>query len=569
MNDLSIDAFDFNLDLDLSGANPLSYDNNNNIIDNHNDNNHNNHSLSPPRHSHNSHLWADPDDDNGQLHHHQQDALADTSMSGAGAGPLPTGYGMQLPPSTGSTLTEFTKRRNWSQRVVEEIRDFLHILSPDGRILYVSPSTLGLTGYEPTDLVGKFIISFVHPDDTGLFVKEFNESIASGNPLRFYYRFRKPDDSYIIFESHGHAHLATEAATYGPENGASYCRGFFMMARLYPTKNAALLDSFLEHKMENERLKKRIAELKKEERDDLGATTAQGKSAAIISPTSATWTATQRDEAPDASAFPPINNAYGGMPPPAKPGTANAALTQRNLSEALASAGPDTINDKMARYEGASHLETIEMITGLRYRDGERSKGISTGATSPTLIRGDGPAFDHDDRGANKGYPGIGIGMGMGMGIGIGMGMGIGVGINDGTDGFLDSRKKRLKLDDEFVCTDCGTLDSPEWRKGPNGPKTLCNACGLRWAKKEKRKSVSVSRNAGDGTPGAASAFGGGGGGSGGMNGSGSGSGSLSAGVVATATAMEQGPAVVGMGAQQQQQQPEQTRLLPESAGGM
>lgn len=34
-----------------------------------------------------------------------------------------------------------------------------------------------------------------------------------------------------------------------------------------------------------------------------------------------------------------------------------------------------------------------------------------------------------------------------------------------------------------------GTLESPEWRKGPSGPKTLCNACGLRWAKKEKKKS--------------------------------------------------------------------------------
>ncbi len=35
-----------------------------------------------------------------------------------------------------------------------------------------------------------------------------------------------------------------------------------------------------------------------------------------------------------------------------------------------------------------------------------------------------------------------------------------------------------------------GTLDSPEWRKGPSGPKTLCNACGLRWAKKEKKRNV-------------------------------------------------------------------------------
>ncbi|WVQ89422.1 cutinase palindrome-binding protein [Cryptococcus gattii] len=34
------------------------------------------------------------------------------------------------------------------------------------------------------------------------------------------------------------------------------------------------------------------------------------------------------------------------------------------------------------------------------------------------------------------------------------------------------------------VCVTCGRTDSPEWRKGPLGPKTLCNACGLRWAKR-------------------------------------------------------------------------------------
>lgn len=50
-------------------------------------------------------------------------------------------------------------------------------------------------------------------------------------------------------------------------------------------------------------------------------------------------------------------------------------------------------------------------------------------------------------------------------------------------------RRKKPKQDDgDHVCTDCGRVDSPEWRKGPLGPKTLCNACGLRWAKKVKRK---------------------------------------------------------------------------------
>jgi hypothetical protein len=31
-----------------------------------------------------------------------------------------------------------------------------------------------------------------------------------------------------------------------------------------------------------------------------------------------------------------------------------------------------------------------------------------------------------------------------------------------------------------YVCLSCGTIDSPEWRRGPNGSKTLCNACGCK-----------------------------------------------------------------------------------------
>ncbi|KAG8978265.1 blue light receptor, partial [Tulasnella sp. 427] len=41
---------------------------------------------------------------------------------------------------------------------------------------------------------------------------------------------------------------------------------------------------------------------------------------------------------------------------------------------------------------------------------------------------------------------------------------------------------------EQRVCHTCGRTDSPEWRKGPLGPKTLCNACGLRFSKKVKTK---------------------------------------------------------------------------------
>lgn len=397
------------------------------------------------------------------------DANAQIDPNAIGGGPLPAAFNMipqqDGPGGSGSTLTDFTKRRNWSQRVLEELRDFLYILTPEGRILYSSPSTRELTGWEPVDIVGKFIHDYIHPDDSGIFIVEFNEAIATGNPLRFFYRLRQKNGSYLIFEAHGHAHLSSEVAAFGPGiDGRAFCRGFFMMSRPYPTKNAQMLDSFLEHKIENERLTKRIAELKREEAEENALAERQwqnwkeGDGTGTASETHRTDMRSGTDSeivsgsgAIGASAGDAVqaekDKAYREMPPPAKPSISNIALTRQNLDEALAASKPDSINDKMARYEGLSNYDSIEMLTGLRYRDGERSQGISTGDTSPHLIRGD-----------------------------------VGIAILADRDKKESKANKKLKVADEYVCTDCGTLDSPEWRKGPNGPKTLCNACGCKSA---------------------------------------------------------------------------------------
>lgn len=52
------------------------------------------------------------------------------------------------------------------------------------------------------------------------------------------------------------------------------------------------------------------------------------------------------------------------------------------------------------------------------------------------------------------------------------------------------TKKKKPHLEQEFLCKECGTTDSPEWRKGPMGVKTLCNACGLRWSKTQKKPTT-------------------------------------------------------------------------------
>lgn len=386
----------------------------------------------------------------------KQQSSLESSISGVGEGPLPADFGMpSVNDRNGNAPLDFTKRRNWSQRIIEEIRDFLHVLTPDGRMIYLSPSVEPLTGYTRAELKGKFIMDFTHPDDKSMFLREFNESIASGTSLRYFYRFLKKDQSYIIFESHGHPHFRSDISGAVNNGSSNFCRGYFMMARPYLTKNSSLLDSFLEHKIENQRLLRHIEQLKKEEAEEEDAQQnwlRQADQFQIASCPSISSCHTSQSQ----MALGLIGSNYDAMsmPPPARPVT--APLTRKALEESNAGLKQDSMKDKMDRYKGVNQVESIEMLTGLRYREGERSYGISTGDQSPLLIKGDA---------------------------------GISLPLESETRG---EKKRKLKLADEYVCTDCGTLDSPEWRKGPSGPKTLCNACGLRWAKKEKKKPTIV-----------------------------------------------------------------------------
>ncbi|KAG2179856.1 hypothetical protein INT43_003642 [Umbelopsis isabellina] len=43
-------------------------------------------------------------------------------------------------------------------------------------------------------------------------------------------------------------------------------------------------------------------------------------------------------------------------------------------------------------------------------------------------------------------------------------------------------------------CESCATDSSPEWRRGPSGHKTLCNACGLRYARSLARQTKAIQQ---------------------------------------------------------------------------
>lgn len=60
--------------------------------------------------------------------------------------------------------------------------------------------------------------------------------------------------------------------------------------------------------------------------------------------------------------------------------------------------------------------------------------------------------------------------------------------------GIMDLRLREKKSSSEAMmsennkkfCSDCKTTKTPLWRGGPAGPKSLCNACGIRYRKKRR-----------------------------------------------------------------------------------
>jgi len=99
------------------------------------------------------------------------------------------------------------RREEHYRSLTENSLDLVSIVKADGTIRYASPSHERILGYAVTDLVGKSILNFVHPEDV------FGVQAAirqNGGTTSLEYRFRHKDGSYRTLESFGRdlSHLA-------------------------------------------------------------------------------------------------------------------------------------------------------------------------------------------------------------------------------------------------------------------------------------------------------------------------------------------------------------------------
>lgn len=307
----------------------------------------------------------------------------------------------------------------WTQRVLDEIKDLLLLLNAQGRITYASPSSKLITGHTPKQLEGSILNEFIHDDDKPIFLHDIDESVASNEPFHTHVRFRKANGmTTCVLEINGHPHIANEDDSKKRKRASQErCVGFFLMCHVYPTKSSTLLDSFLEHKIANARLVQQIAQLVREEEEEANLVR---KSLTIVDAESVD------NSAPRSSSDQESTDTLG-----------------TNSSDSDTNHSSNTTLERGALPNPPSLADGIEVMTGLQYSRGERSEGLSTG--HGRLINCDIDITTAEDHARNA---------------------------QEG------DRRKRLR--GRYVCTDCTRTDSPEWRKGPEGPKTLCNACGCK-----------------------------------------------------------------------------------------
>ncbi|KAG1754311.1 white collar 2 type of transcription factor [Suillus lakei] len=311
--------------------------------------------------------------------------------------------------STPSTF-EFTKRKRWADLLIHELSEaIVLVLSNECKVLFCSRAVSELLGWRDTELIDKDLVDLVNGEDKHAFRALFEQSLRSRMEMLSYVRFKCQSEyaspaKEVLFEVKGYPHYIDDE---------QYARCFFAVAKPYPSRNTAMLNTFLELKIENERLQQRLADLR-----------------VRMPPSSITHTGQLV-----ASMYPAPSSSRGPVP------TATLRPTSTSYDDLVT----------QTNHQPRSFTDLPNVLTYGSY-----------------ALTGQQAQQTTDD--------------------------------NYGDDAARRKKIRKMHAAEQYVCVTCGRTDSPEWRKGPQGPKTLCNACGLRWAKQVRTKQDEEQPSAGPST---------------------------------------------------------------------
>jgi two-component system, cell cycle sensor histidine kinase and response regulator CckA len=86
--------------------------------------------------------------------------------------------------------------------LIQNLSDLIAVVGVDGTMLYLSPSVARVAGYEPSQLVGKSFLAFVHPDDEASVRAALEQvTLKTGTATPPEFRFRHNNSSWIWLEA--------------------------------------------------------------------------------------------------------------------------------------------------------------------------------------------------------------------------------------------------------------------------------------------------------------------------------------------------------------------------------
>jgi PAS domain S-box-containing protein len=107
---------------------------------------------------------------------------------------------------TSGTLRDITRdkeNRDMLQLLSNNINDLVCIHETDGRYKYISPSIKALTGYQPEELIGQQLLTYLHPEDIERVLEnqQYFTDLDTFTTQYVEYRFRVKNGDYVWFEA--------------------------------------------------------------------------------------------------------------------------------------------------------------------------------------------------------------------------------------------------------------------------------------------------------------------------------------------------------------------------------
>ncbi|KAK9459376.1 uncharacterized protein V1516DRAFT_627779, partial [Lipomyces oligophaga] len=350
-------------------------------------------------------------------------------------------------------------------------------ISLEGKVVFATQAVAELLGYSAAELIGLRILDYVTSADTDQFSRELQRAASAAtsaaaaasavsalkspllpassgsDDISIVCRLRSKTGSEVLVSVSGNPFYGSliTPMTLDRKNiyirpvGSNYHR-FLLTVRPYPTEKSSYtfsMDSFLDHQIENLRIKQKFDRSRHSLPEPPAITNPEVIAAANVA---------ERN----------IKTESSGVDFGVQPSELHSLSTHRRHSTGEVLSNSSRLHTSPGRVKHGSTSSVSEYLTS---PPGRQRHAPTTSDPNGRVTK----VCEYDLRRRSRSRV-------------------------DRTELTLKSQKLKVLEEREYKCSECGTIDSPEWRKGPVGPKTLCNACGLRWSKSLKKSRLAGNK---------------------------------------------------------------------------